>query len=320
MVFRLSFYLRHEGQNCAGEAAGILAFWSLASWRIKKMDVETVKSFIPVLMIIPPILRRDGGSHPAPASSWAPPTQTAASCGISPATADLAVRVNGNGKRPVWELSDADQIWAEAVARTVRVRHCFWTVICEGAVTHQRDAMESDDREGLVTEYLDTPLPRAGTGWIYTSGAIFLSGGSEFGADTKAGVTRREQVCILEIWCECFCKNRESIKKADSYEIEGILNKIGGWSKFTRQQTAKEICRFMAAADIRPCPCGGVAYAHCSDCCRKPRPWQGRQPLCYNVFCLCFVPIVPIILLINIVMSSNKGYQARKRAYIRVIV
>ena len=39
----------------------------------------------------------------------------------------------------------------------------------------------------------------------------------------------RDRVCILEIWCECFGKERSNIKRSDSYEIEGILNKLG-WS------------------------------------------------------------------------------------------
>ncbi|RJX22346.1 MAG: hypothetical protein C4570_01490 [Ammonifex sp.] len=65
-------------------------------------------------------------------------------------------------------------------------------------------------------------------------------GGGEFGGETKTGTTRRKQVCIMEIWCECFGKNRETIKKGDSYEIEGILNKIGGWAKFNGNKTGKK--------------------------------------------------------------------------------
>ena len=56
----------------------------------------------------------------------------------------------------------------------------------------------------------------------------------------RIGTVRREQVCIMEIWCECFGKNREAIKKSDSYEIEGILNRIGGWTKFTGNKTGKK--------------------------------------------------------------------------------
>lgn len=35
----------------------------------------------------------------------------------------------------------------------------------------------------------------------------------------------------MEIWCECFGKPRETLKKTDAYEIEGILFKLGGWKR-----------------------------------------------------------------------------------------
>ena len=44
---------------------------------------------------------------------------------------------------------------------------------------------------------------------------------------------------IMEIWVECFGKERQNLKKADSYEIEGILNKIGGWKKYDSNTTGK---------------------------------------------------------------------------------
>jgi len=43
----------------------------------------------------------------------------------------------------------------------------------------------------------------------------------------------------MEIWCECFGKERENIKRTDSYEIEGILQKIGGWAITTGNKFGK---------------------------------------------------------------------------------
>ena len=65
--------------------------------------------------------------------------------------------------------------------------------------------------------------------------------GSEFGENAKKGTVRRERVCAMEIWCECFGKSRESLKKADSYEIEGILYKLGNWVKYEGNASGK--CR-----------------------------------------------------------------------------
>ena len=38
----------------------------------------------------------------------------------------------------------------------------------------------------------------------------------------------------MEIWCECFGKDRANLRRADSYELAGILARIEGW---TRKET-----------------------------------------------------------------------------------
>ncbi|MEG2869318.1 MAG: hypothetical protein RR894_16395 [Terrisporobacter sp.] len=43
----------------------------------------------------------------------------------------------------------------------------------------------------------------------------------------------------MEIWCECFLNERQNLKRYDSYEIEGILNRIGGWEKYTGSKSFK---------------------------------------------------------------------------------
>lgn len=209
---------------------------------IKKMDVETVKSFI---TRIDDKYRQSYGvnveSHPR-------------SCIIVGSTnsdggflRDITgnrrfwpVRVTGHGKYLAWELTEVDQIWAEAIERYSTGEELFLKgALAEEAVTQQRDAMEGDDREGLVAEYLDTLLPEGWDKMDLYQRRNFLSG-SEFGGEIRAGRIHRDQVCVMEIWCECFGKSRETIKKGDSYEIEGILNKVGGWIKFTGNKTGKK--------------------------------------------------------------------------------
>lgn len=209
---------------------------------IKKMDVETVKSFI---TRVDDKYRQSYGvtveSHPR--SCIIVGTTNSDGGFLRDITGNRRfwpVRVMGHGKYHAWELSDVDQIWAEAIERYNEGEELFLKgSLAEEAVTQQRDAMEGDDREGLVAEYLDTLLPEGWDGMDLYARRNFLNGG-EFGGDTPKGKLRRKQVCIMEIWCECFCKNREAIKKADSYEIEGILGKIGGWEKFTGNKTGKK--------------------------------------------------------------------------------
>ena len=209
---------------------------------IKKLDVETVKSFI---TRTDDKYRQSYGvsveSHPR--SCIIVGTTNSDGGFLRDITGNRRfwpVRVRGYGKYHAWELTEGDQIWAETIKRYNDGEELFLKgSLAEEAVTQQRDAMEGDDREGLVAEYLDTLLP---DGWdkldLYAR-RNFL-GGSEFGGETRIGTVRREQVCIMEIWCECFGKNREVLKKADSYEIEGIINKIGGWTKFTGNKTGKK--------------------------------------------------------------------------------
>jgi len=98
--------------------------------------------------------------------------------------------------------------------------------------------MENDDREGLVAEYLDTLLP---DNWDTMDICRRLEYFRWPDDPTRAkGTVRRSQVCVMEIWCECFGKPRESIKKSDSYEIEGILSRIGGWEKYDGNKTGKK--------------------------------------------------------------------------------
>lgn len=43
----------------------------------------------------------------------------------------------------------------------------------------------------------------------------------------------------MEIWCDCFFNERQNLRRYDSYEIEGILNRIGGWEKLSSNKTGK---------------------------------------------------------------------------------
>ena len=209
---------------------------------IRKMDVETVKSFV--------TRTDDKYRHAYGVNVESHPR----SCVIVGSTnsdggflRDITgnrrfwpVRVLGDGKYKPWDLIDVDQIWAEAIERYRLGEELFLKgELAEEAVSQQRDAMEADDREGLVAEYLETLLPEDWEGMDLYQRRNFLSG-SDFGDETRVGTIRRNQVCNLEIWCECFGRPREAIRKSDSYEIEAILNKIGGWEKYTGGKTGKK--------------------------------------------------------------------------------
>ena len=93
------------------------------------------------------------------------------------------------------------------------------------AKEEQREAMESDEREGLVREYLDMLLPEDwDTMDLYERGAYI--NGTEFGESKRVGVWKRKSVSNMEIWCECFGKDRANLRRVDGNEISAIMASI----------------------------------------------------------------------------------------------
>ena len=104
------------------------------------------------------------------------------------------------------------------------------------AYEKQQDAMESDDREGLVREYLDKKLPENWREMDLPARRMFLSG-DEFGSAT--GTVVRDRVCTMELWAECFGKEASSMKKTDAYELNAIMSKIEGWKRYEGNKTGR---------------------------------------------------------------------------------
>lgn len=207
---------------------------------MKKMDVETVKSFI---TRTDDKYRQSYGvsveSHPR--SCIIVGTTNSDGGFLRDITGNRRfwpVRVSGSSILHPWDMKDIDQIWAEAVCAYRNGEELFLKDdVAAEAYAQQREAMESDDREGVVQDYLDRLLPADWDKYdLYQRRSYF--GGSDFGTPAE-GTVRRDRVCAMEIWCECFGKAREALKKADSYEIEGILYKLGGWKKYEGSTSGK---------------------------------------------------------------------------------
>ena len=139
------------------------------------------------------------------------------------------VHTPGGGSKRSWELTqeDVDQIWAEAKYLYEQGERPMLDEDVEAlAKVAQRDAMETDDREGLVLEYLDKLLPDDWGKMDLNARRGFLRNDPFNGGD-KAGMVKRQTVCVMEIWAECFCREPGAIKKADRNEILSILAKLG---------------------------------------------------------------------------------------------
>ncbi len=208
---------------------------------IRKMEVEVVKSFI---SRTDDKFRQSYGvnveSHPRQCIIVGTTNSTGGFLrDITGNRRFWPVRVDGSSVKKPWQISDVDQIWAEAL---VYYRSGEDLVLkkedAEMAYIEQQEAMETDDREGLVEEYIDRLLPEDWSSMDLYQRRNFL-GGCDFEGSELVGTVQRDRVCIMEIWCECFGKDRPNIKKSDSYEIEAILNKLGGWKKYDGNKTGK---------------------------------------------------------------------------------
>lgn len=135
-----------------------------------------------------------------------------------------------------WDLEDVDKIWAEALYVYKQGEELYLKgEVLEIASKEQSEAMEGDDREGLVREYLNKLLPNNWSSMNLYERRKFLNGDDLVGG--QVGTEKRKAVCSMEIWCECFGKDASSLKKSDSYEITAIMSKIEGWELYSGNKT-----------------------------------------------------------------------------------
>ena len=207
---------------------------------LKKMDVETVKAFI--------TRQDDKFRHSYGYSVEDHPRQ----CIIVGSTnnGDGFLRdVTGNRRfwpvtcttnsphRP-WEVeSVVPQLWAEAYTLYRAGEKLFLSPEEEKqASMEQTAALESDVREGMIAEYLDKLLPEDWDRMDLAERRGFLRG-DPFTGGNRVGTVQRTTVCAVEVWAECFGKDPSAIKRSDTYDIFGMLMKIGGWEKYSGNKT-----------------------------------------------------------------------------------
>ena len=142
------------------------------------------------------------------------------------------VKTPGGSRLHPWDLTDmaVRQIWAEALFYVKAGERLYLDADLEQeARGEQREAMEQDDREGLVRAYLDRLLP---DNWekmdVYRRQDYIRDPGDPTHPE---GRHLRTAVSNMEIWCECFGKRKEELHPADSYAIAAIMERIEGWER-----------------------------------------------------------------------------------------
>ena len=209
---------------------------------IKKVEVETVKSFAS---------RQDDKFRVAYGTVVESHPRQCVICGTSNSQHFLRdvtgnrrfwpVQVTEECEKHPWNMDKMllVQIWAEALT----LYNAGEELILKGtdaemAAEKQQEALENDDREGLVREYLDKLLPADWAKLSLSEKRMYLAG-DEFTTQNRAGVAPRDKVCNLEIWAECFGREPANIRKQDSYELNAIMAKLDGWKRYDGNKSGK---------------------------------------------------------------------------------
>lgn len=131
---------------------------------------------------------------------------------------------------------EVDQIWAEAVVKYFE--NPSLTLSQEArreAEQAQRDALDTDDREGVVEEFLKTLLPVNWEKWTTEDRRNWLKYRNYGQYRNVPGTEERKCVCTEEIWQECLGNDTSTIPQRDSRAIKRILLKLGWRAESTKR-------------------------------------------------------------------------------------
>lgn len=145
------------------------------------------------------------------------------------------VEVSGDADKNIWDElipAEVDQIWAEAKAAYEAGEPNFLDAEMENeAIKAQQGAMETDDREGLVRDYLDTLIPEEFYSWDASKRADYFLQPDHYTDEHVNATMPRTYISPIEIWTECFGKPLNRWERKCSYEINAIMACIPGWEK-----------------------------------------------------------------------------------------
>lgn len=145
------------------------------------------------------------------------------------------IKVHQKKQKKTWSFTEEyrQQFWAEAKEIWKSGEKLYLEGdILEEAEKAQKGAMETDERVGMVEEYLNTPLPTDWDEMDLFARRNYLNG-SEFGGAQHIGTIARTSVCNAEIWCECLNHSLPDLKTTDSYQIAALMAQINGWERTT---------------------------------------------------------------------------------------
>jgi predicted P-loop ATPase len=139
------------------------------------------------------------------------------------------VMCDGKRQKPLEAFTDseAEQCWAELMAIWAKDQNIFPSEETMNAAAELQEAhTEGSEKFGLIQNYLDTLLPEAWDKMNLHERQDWLAGETSIEGE---GVNRRERVCAMEVWCECFGNTPKTLRNIDAREINNILQRMPGW-------------------------------------------------------------------------------------------
>lgn len=128
---------------------------------------------------------------------------------------------------------DVDQIWAEAVELYKKGENLYLSREAELiAYREQRNHSETDERKGLIEQYLDTKLP---SDWD----DMDIFDRRDWIRSPVNGFDERDYTCVAEIWCECLGKEKEDMSRYNTRDLNDILESLEDWERSNRTRTFK---------------------------------------------------------------------------------
>ena len=131
---------------------------------------------------------------------------------------------------------EKDQLWAEAVA-CWRLGEALY--LPQDLETVARQVQEEHRArhpwEGLIHDYLQQEIPVDWMKWDLLQRQSWRSGGLRY----EGKLEPRDRICAAEIWCEVLGKLRGDMRQRDTREINGLLERVPGWSCIGVRESGK---------------------------------------------------------------------------------
>lgn len=119
------------------------------------------------------------------------------------------------------------QIWAEAVQKYRSGENLYLSSAAEKIATREQNLhSESDERTGLIDQYLNRKLPEDWNQKDIFERRAFLDDPL-----SENGEFERDYVCVAEVWCECLGKSKEDMDRYKTREINDIMRGLPGWDQ-----------------------------------------------------------------------------------------